>query len=373
MSETINQHFVPQYYFRFFNGGSGRINLVRLSDCSVIPFAPIKGQCARRKLYGFDDVEQGLSKLEGQHAHALKALRNGAWDISAPPPTEEQWCQVLQALCIQRERTPRAGELHAMGAERLALHAFRAHLESKTDDPVAQAGVKAIDDGQVQMHQELLGMLLMGIQIAMRSVVGICDLEWTILRNHTANEFIFGDSPVVFYNLYLREHDSRGALGLQSPGLIIFLPLDGRTQLMLYDDAVYAEIPRYVEILNDFAIAQLNAAQIHTARDNVYFGNQLASEYVSRLVRAHKPLLRQTTTQFIVYKRGTVEIDGIPTDSEVFHSFEPQIRLVLDLPFLKIVAPPHEEGTMRHRNSEIARMMKEDAQQDEVFEMADDG
>jgi len=368
MGGAINQHFVPQFYFRFFNGGSGHINLVRLRECSVIQFAPIKGQCARRKFYGFEDVEQGLSKLESQHACALKALRKCAWDETAPPLTDEQWWRMLQAILIQRERTPRAGELHATGAEEFALYGFRAYLETLTGDPMAQAGVKAIDEGKIHVRQELLGMVLMGVQIAMRSVIGIADLESTILRNHTANDFIFGDSPAVFYNHYLRGQDSRGALGLQSRGLIILLPLDGRTQLMLYDSAVYAEIPQFVEILSDFEVSQLNAAQIHSARDTIYFGDQRASEYVSRLVRAHKPMLRETRTQFIVHKPGIVEIDGIPSDSEVFQSFEPQISLVLDFSFLKIVAPPHEDGTMRHRNAEIARMMKEDANLDDLHD-----
>ena len=79
-------------------------------------------------------------------------------------------------------------------------------------------------------------------------------------------------------------------------------------------------------------------------------------------------MLRQTKTQFIVHKPGMVEIDGIASDSEVFQSYEPQIGLILDLPFLKIVAPPHEEGTMRHRNAEIARMMKEDAKLDDLHD-----
>lgn len=52
--------------------------------------------------------------------------------------------------------------------------------------------------------------------------------------------FIFGDAPVVFYNSYYRNVTARGVLGLQSPGLQIFFPLDSTTLLLLMDDKVYS-------------------------------------------------------------------------------------------------------------------------------------
>ena len=76
--------------------------------------------------------------------------------------------------------------------------------------------------------------LVLGIEggILLRDLVPI------LLLNKTKTDFIFSDSPIVLYNLVHHKEES-GHTGLQSPGLLIFVPLNNRLLLMMFDDNSY--------------------------------------------------------------------------------------------------------------------------------------
>src|SRR5436853_90242 len=79
MAKGKNQHFVPQFYFRLFTGGENRIHLLNKKDSRIIRNASIKGQCAKHRFYGSDEIERWLCLLEGQQSVALREIRDLAW------------------------------------------------------------------------------------------------------------------------------------------------------------------------------------------------------------------------------------------------------------------------------------------------------
>ena len=163
----------------------------------------------------------------------------------------------------------------------------------------------------------------------------IYDLKMCLLRNRTDDPFIFSDSPVVFYNTYYRKVIDRGVLGLQTPGLQVFMPLDSRTTLMLIDATVYEGRYResdFVDIVHRSDISHLNAIQLHHSSHGVYFSDRQSGEYVRDLLRAHADRLSKPKTEFHIRKNWLV--DGQPTD-ELDQVFERQLDHQLELSFVE--------------------------------------
>ena len=72
MTECVNQHFVPRFYFKNFSEDSSRIHLLHMANDRIIFNAPIKGQCARRKFYGPPEIEGSLSQLDAGYSRPIK-------------------------------------------------------------------------------------------------------------------------------------------------------------------------------------------------------------------------------------------------------------------------------------------------------------
>lgn len=181
-----------------------------------------------------------------------------------------------------------------------------------------------------------------------------------LLLNYTKYPFIFGDSPVVFVNTYLINIKERGVLGLQSPGLQIFWPLNAWTTLMMYDKAEYELISDEgfrISIIQPSDIAQINALQMHHSLNAVYFGNSEHEEYVIRLWQAHKSSLETIQTE--LHMRNDWLIDGEASETILMHMLEPQINYNLRLSFLKCHSVGRHEFKFRYRNQEMVQNFRE--------------
>src|ERR1700722_14698978 len=101
MAGNINQHYVPQFYFKLFTGGGSHICALFTNEGRVIPAAQIKGQCARDLFYGSVEIEKAFSQLEGQHAEALRSLINLATTDDQTKFTWHNFLMLLQAIVFQ--------------------------------------------------------------------------------------------------------------------------------------------------------------------------------------------------------------------------------------------------------------------------------
>lgn len=168
-------------------------------------------------------------------------------------------------------------------------------------------------------------------------VMTISDLSLLILRNQTAVPFIMGDAPCVFSNHYMRDIRNSGVLGFTTPGLMVALPIDWRTQILFYDATVYQpdySTAGYIDICRIGDISLLNALQVHSAKENVYFSDESSEDYLSELLSAHRLLLQNHQSEFVSHNPGEVLIDGVPSTGEVLHTFEPQLPIALNLSFI---------------------------------------
>ena len=366
MASKLNQHFVPQYLFRQFSGGERYVHLINKCSSNVIFGASVRGQCARRKYYGEAVVEDFLALLDGRHALAYRAAIREAWSGSATVFSDDELYWLLEGVMLQRARVPRAAENLADGSDKTALYAFREFVKASPDDGMRDRIVAAIDRGEVKLKDHHLESLMHSLKLALESVMAITDLNIVVLRNHTQFPFVFGDSPCVFYNRYFYHIKTRGVLGYLTPGLMILLPLDRRTQVLLLDPATYGIRggATFVDVIEKSDTSQLNALQLYSAKHNVYFACRNDADYLVELVECHRPNFKVSHSEFHVWPPGTILIDGQPNKNEVMHTFESQLPIRLDLSFVETKRAPEDDGPHRARSSDIRKELREIREED---------
>ena len=195
-----------------------------------------------------------------------------------------------------------------------------------------------------------------------KAVSGNCCLSLLILRNHTAAPFIMGDAPCVFSNHYMRAIRDHGVLGFMTPGLMAVLPIDSHTQVLLYDAAVYT--PDYstsgcIDVFRIADVSILNALQIHSAEENVYFSDVSVETYIRELLFAHRRMLQDHRGRFVIHNPGNILIDGVPNTDEVLHVFEPQLPITLDLSFMSTAELPLNENPNRPQDPALAQQLQQ--------------
>jgi hypothetical protein len=354
MSEQANHHFVPKFYFRNFSEDGARIHLLHRSSGRVILNAAIRGQCAKHRLYGPTEMERMISGLEGNFSAAIREAIRTAWAPMDLRLTEECVFRLLQATLFQRGRTIHEIDKYEAGMESWLLEAFKQHLLNSPGIEYRDRMVKDIENGSITLRHDDTWVAMTLMIAALDAVILITDLRICLVRNHTDFPFLFGDAPVVLCNSHYRNVTLRGVLGLQTPGLQIFFPLNARTMLLMLDENVYSgrcKETDIVDVTDRSDVSQLNALQLHHSLTNVYFGREGDAEYVGDLWNAHKSSIVQSRNVFRVEKGWLV--DGKPEDL-LLHGFEPHLNFRLDLSFVKCNPIHPAEHQPSRRTPELA-------------------
>jgi len=349
----MNQHFVPQFYFRQFTGGDPRIQLLLKAESRIIHNASIKGQCARHGFYGSDEIERFFSQLEKRHSKVLNNIIELAWTPRSNEVAVELFDWMWEAILFQRARTQLQINKLSPAWEALYLEMFKRYVEHSNDIDIKVPLLEHIECGNFRLIHDPIASTLMQISTLLESTLLISDLDFRILRNQTDSPFIFSDSPVVFHNTYCQNVTTRGVLGLQCPGLQIFWPLNNHTLLFLLDPEVYSMRPDMglvIDICQRSDISQLNALQLHHSLRATYFSYTAASEYVSDLWFAHKRSIVEPRYSFNPSKRCLVLGEVV---DDLLHLFEPQINIVLDLSFVHCVPVRASDFRFRHRSPDL--------------------
>lgn len=357
MSTGRNQHFVPQYYFRLFSENSRTIHAFLKSPQEVRLDVPIRGQCARHRFYGSKQLESIFSDLENRHAEVVRRTREAAWNPDRLWPSTQGELLLRQAVLFQHARTPLSGDKQKEATETLFTEAFRSYVEKQ--DPHNHRIIEALRSGKARVQQNQRSAVLLMIKLAMQSLPLVSDLATLLIRNQSDQPFIFGDAPVVLYNTLQRDVTDRGVLGLQTPGLQIFMPLDPATMLMLYDPNAYSVVesePPGADAVELSDISQLNALQLHHSSHAVYFSAEWQADYVMDLWNAHRSLLRPPRMKG--RRRKDLLVDGKPPDGELWHFFEPQVNMTLDLGFVRSEEVSQETREATWRSKELVDEQK---------------
>ena len=312
-------HFVPQFYLRNFSADGSSVGTFVLKKNRFVESASISGQCQRAYFYGRDQVrEKSFKSFEDEWAPIFKDIISSREAFSVFTP---EHLFFLLFVVMQKGRTVAA-----------------AHELEEMSDKMAKAmlapviAAEGIDPGLLEHYR-------IGPRDAVTESLAnftktwplLTDLRPILLIDTDAIGFITGDHPVIYANQLLQSVTDRGVIGAQSPGLQIFVPLSPSVMLLLYDEDAYGtgkRSPSVVEISSG-DIEQINALQVVTAEENIYFNSQASSRaYIFDLVKKYgnrRPDQRAT----VEFREHFVQNDLEYANTHIVFSRLPKIDLNL--------------------------------------------
>lgn len=331
MGQKANQHYVPQFYFRFFSSDKKSICVLHRGNGSVFPSGSIKGQASRHNFYGGKDIEDLFSKLEMEFSSALRKIKD-CQDVNEI--NYNDYHVVLQAILFQRSRTLTArSKSELMFNKLLKLH-LECEINNSTDisEQEKESLISDLENIKANPHY----FHSMEISMALQNASAILDLKPIILVNKTNRPFVFGDSPVVFINSYYGNVVHRGVLGFQAVGLQIFFPLSDSRVLLLIDENKYkiknVKSGNVVNVKELSDVLSINKLQFHSATNAVYFSDIKHQDYIKYIWNLEHCKLKNHIGKVI--EAPAFDHDGNSLGG-MFHSFEPQLPIKLKLSFLK--------------------------------------
>ncbi|MHC8356768.1 DUF4238 domain-containing protein [Pseudomonas sp. LB3P81] len=325
MADKKNQHFVPQYYFKFFSDKRKFISLIRLMDGKFIETASIKDQASKSYFYGDKAVEDAIEAMETIFLPPLRKLKEekSFWALS-----DDEVIVVLQSIIFQRSRT-QAARLDLEPAGQELANMFLEIAVNNNEQFSDEERSEILKSFTAKPNMEELQKIQMIESV--KSANFMTDLGMAILKNRTNRNLIFGDAPVVMFNYFQKNITDRGVLGMRNPGLQIYYPLNSRSAVFLYDRNAYKVSTNkhdQIEIREKSDIDKLNMLQIHNAGSAVYLSSPTDKDYISQLWTTSR---RTTFNVKGRHRNFTVNHDG--EEKHIYHQYEKQLSFVPDLSF----------------------------------------
>jgi hypothetical protein len=303
-------HFVPQFYLRAFSNDGRSINCFNFALDRLIRRASIKHQCSRHNFHAFlPGLETLLGELEGQAAEVLRWMRTTR---KVPNAESREWVWLRRFMVFQKMRTTKAARMNT---------AMREFLREQMPDDAPE------------VDWDKTPPVALPLRLANQMVSFTTDLRMHLLCNETAVEYVTSDDPVIAHNQYCEGIDYRGVNGWNCSGLQILLPISPQDLLLMFDPAVYkvGQSHRGVDatmITDVNEVEQLNAFQIMSAENNVYFADGKGD---GRAAMQCKLLSRRRPTG----RWKFVETEPLPNrrggSTALLHSFEPLLPARLQI------------------------------------------
>lgn len=262
-----NQHYVPQFYLRYFSSDRENINIFNFSRRGFFQ-GQIVTQCAKPNFYSeSQEVEKSFSLLEGRVASILKKIITHESLLI----DMREYVELLSFILWQSGRTRKASQEMLKRANDLFdyLKPDLARMEK-----AKALGLTLDDFNKLKVFHKTPA--LEASLTALTSAPLLFDLHMVLLINKSKAEFITSDSPTILFNSFFNGKTKGGQTGYANKGLQIFFPITPRHMLLLYDPGYYT-IPltkgsTYI-IKKNKDIRRLNGLQILFGLDNVYFQN----------------------------------------------------------------------------------------------------
>lgn len=329
MADKENQHFVPQYYFRFYSKNKKSISLLNVASGKTVETASIKGQASKSFFYGDAATEELITQIESSFISTLKKIKS---EKSFSNLSEDEILLLLQAIMFQRSRT--LAKRKDTKKQRDFMARTMAEIAINTND--------CFDENQRKELRDLLKYVVadpipfQGIDMTMSLTQAhyLMDLRKIVLKNRTKTPFIFSDAPAILINPMQRRVVTRGVLGMKTPGIIVLMPLGPRMAIMLYDKNAYkiiGETKDCFSLKHSSDVDELNKVQICNAASTVYFDDYGLAPYITRLWGLTKAHLENTPKGIV---QEGILLDG-DDEKEIVHFFEKQIPLMPKLSFVK--------------------------------------
>ena len=255
-AETKNQHYVPQFYLRYFSVDTKNVEVYILKSEKNIPSAPIKGQASRDYFYSDNmEMEKALSTLEACAKKVLDKI------IAAPtePLSKEDKDTLFDFTMIQLGRTEVQASIVRQWYERMAQSLPEVFSKMSTDTGGDQG--EGLKEKVLRLIGEPPPFPAVYAVAAHEQISDIMrDLSVKILVNKTGKAFITSNNPAAKYDQFM-ERMRQETYGLGAQGLQIFFPLSPQIGVMYYDPKCYKlgyKKREYVELVQDKDINELN-------------------------------------------------------------------------------------------------------------------
>ncbi len=319
MPEYKNQHYVPQYYLKFFNDGNNKIcvyNFDKMDEFMV----PVSNVCSNTYFYGEGNIEESLNDFETQCSELIeKIIENGNLNNIS----NEEYTLLLQFILFQRRRTKKAKN----EIDEIVQHFFReitkygvesGELDEKAYD-LAQKGKIRLEHPMFQ-YSLLYGPLFYRL---------IADLEPLLIQNETKKDFVIGEHPIIFDNPLFKHTQIHGGIGPLNKGLVIICPLSTEFAILLYDPKSYKfefENRLKIKIKDPLVIKSLNICQYIYSDSNLFYG-QCGRKYEMRTIQKYfREDKQEEMSKHIEYtqsntKKSFLQSTSNPSDSTPYLPF----------------------------------------------------
>jgi hypothetical protein len=256
MNRTKKQHFVPQFYLRYFTDTQGKIHAFDITNQSQ--FATTPGNVAHERSF-YDDA--ALEEFVGKPQFTESVFAN----------TEAEAADFFRKLIAMLD----ANNLSSLSRDdyrQLADHIItqeRRTLEARRHiaEIAKMAGEKLEND--IQFQQEYL----LFHKDVLKEIEYMCDRHWIFWRNKTNDNFYTSDHPVVRY--WYKEDKCQEFFFPITPmyGVSILVRDDLRQQP---EDRIIKELndPERVRQFNFLLVTQCNR-QVFSAKDDFRLAEEL--------------------------------------------------------------------------------------------------
>lgn len=325
-----NHHFVPQFYLRNFSNDNKSMGMFLLDKQKYIPYASIKKTAYREYLYGENGtIENGLANNEGEWSKIInKIIAAEKIDLD----DEEEYITLLLFLTLTEARTSQIADYNNAQISTTANLLFK---------------MKEGKDRDLGVHYNIPNLISM--QAAAKSTPMLTDLNLLLVINESNRGFITSDNPVVRYNQFFVFRNYYRNYGIGQMGIQLFVPLNPKICLCVYDDVMYSPITKdVVTIHSGSQINELNKLFLLNAYERIFFNNIQKESYIKSLSKYSKgkkafdiPILGARNHYLIPFSHESVK-ERIKLD---FFKINPDL--------LRIPLPLHMAGPIRPKAEEF--------------------
>jgi len=235
MAAKKNQHYVPQYYFRYFNDKQKFISLLLVNNKKIINRCSIADQSSLPYFYGDSDVEDKICIIENSNRIALNKL------LDEKKIDKQLKNEIIECILFQYSRTAKSRQLMKSTWQTVeAFYNFHDNVANEDDAKkwLKQNVLENFEVNEKQWHLRQLSMLK-------NASWQLNDLDYFILNNESELDFVFSDAPVVYLNPFMESFKEKGITGTLSKGLIVAYPISNKLLILLFESQVYNLLPLF--------------------------------------------------------------------------------------------------------------------------------
>ena len=321
MPANKNQHYVPQFYLRFFSNSQDQktIGIWNIEKEQYIKSGTIKNQASSDYFYGKgSELEKIFSNQEGVMAQMMQHLM-----INEKPFSELSTAHIefLTFIFLLIGRTRYAAEKINEMTDKMAKKILKYHPEFK--DKLDSFYIKSSN-----APVEAIDHIITAFPVAL-------DLRFKLVINKSDIPFILSDNPIVLHNQHLQNKKWPGGhTGFAQIGLQIFFPMSPHHMLIFYDRNTYKignKKDSTIHLTKDQDAHLLNQIQLINADKVLFFNNELSEVYFKKLSNEIKTIRNSDKIELREFKK----VGDPKNSSSLLALSNPHKNIDLKLSFIK--------------------------------------